>query len=195
MSRQNQSPSSPVDKCNFLVIPNGNDRTTNPANKLFARQGIQWLQTPRWSRSFVAVVVILRRSRHCPLTWGLGNGSIDEIPSHCGFGFVCVQFAGARWMYLPMRQWADATPLQQRPRYRAVLHGDMRPSSAFNRANQSADDPATRHDILPTGPDLRSVRKLPLATGLPIILNSNQSSTDLTDAAANGWPSSPVGPP
>jgi hypothetical protein len=133
---------------------------------------------------------------NCPSSWGpWKRESIDEISSHCGFGFVCVQFAGARRMYLPMRQWADATPLQQRPRYRAVLHGDMRPSSAFNRANQSADDPATRHDILPTGPDLRPVRKLPLATGLPIILNSNQSSTDLTDAAANGWPSSPVGPP
>jgi hypothetical protein len=115
--------------------------------------------------------------------------SIDEIPSHHGFGFVCVQFAGARWMYLPMRQWADATPLQQRPRYRAALHGDMRPGRAFNRPNQSADDPATGHDILPTGPDLRPVRKLPLATGLPMILNSNQLSIDFTDAAAaNGRP-------
>jgi hypothetical protein len=49
---------------------------------------------------------------------------------------------------------------------------------------QSANDPATGHDILPTGPDLRPVRKLPLATGLPIILNSNQSSTDLMGATA-----------
>jgi hypothetical protein len=92
---------------------------------------------------------------------------IDEIPSHRGFGgFVCVQFAGARWMYLPMRQWADATPLQQRPRYRAALHGNMRPGCAFNRPNQSADDPATGHDILPTGPDLRPVWELPMATSL-----------------------------
>ena len=27
-----------MDKWNFLVIPNGNDRTTNPAHKLYARQ-------------------------------------------------------------------------------------------------------------------------------------------------------------
>ena len=27
-----------LDKWNFLVIPNGNDRTTNPVHKLFARQ-------------------------------------------------------------------------------------------------------------------------------------------------------------
>ena len=33
-SAKNQSP----DKWDFLVIPNGNDRTTNPAHKLFARQ-------------------------------------------------------------------------------------------------------------------------------------------------------------
>jgi hypothetical protein len=100
------------------------------------------------------------------INWRLGKGSIDENPSHRGFGFVCVQFAGARWMYLPMRQWADATPLQQRPRYRAALHGNMRPGCAFNRPNQSADDPATGHDILPTGPDLRPVWELPMATGL-----------------------------
>jgi hypothetical protein len=77
-------------------------------------------------------------------------------------------------MYLPMRRWADATPLQQHPRYRAALHGDMRPGRAFIRPNQSAEDPATGHNILPTSPDLRPVRKLPLATGLPVILNSNQ---------------------
>jgi hypothetical protein len=112
------------------------------------------------------------------INWRLGKGSIDENPSHRGFGFVRVEFAGARWMYLPMRQWADATPLQQHPRYRPALHGDMRPGRAFNRPNQSADDPATRHDILPTGPDLRPVRKLPLATGLPIILNPNGSSNE-----------------
>jgi hypothetical protein len=82
------------------------------------------------------------------------KGSIDENPSHRGFGFVRVQFASARWMYLPMRQWADATPLQQHLRYRPALHGDMRPGRAFNHPNQSADDPATGHDILPTGPDL-----------------------------------------
>jgi hypothetical protein len=63
------------------------------------------------------------------------------------------------------------------------------------RPNQSAEGPRTGHNILPTGPDLRPVRKLPLATGLPIILNSNQSSIDLTDAAANGRPGSPVGRP
>ena len=64
-------------------------------------------------------------------------------------------------------------PLCSRPSiYRAVLHGDMRPGRAFNRPNQSAEYPATGHNILPTGPGLRSVRKLPLATGLPIILNS-----------------------
>jgi hypothetical protein len=90
----------------------------------------------------------------------------DENPSHRGFGFVRVQFAGAGWMYLPMRQWADATPLQQRPRYPAALHGDMRPGCAVNRPNQSADDPARGHDILSTGPDLRPVRELPMATGL-----------------------------
>jgi hypothetical protein len=105
-------------------------------------------------------------SRHCSLSWGLGKGSIDENPSHRGFGFVRVQFAGAGWMYLPMRQWADATSLQQCPRYRAALHGDMRPDRAFNRPNQSANDPATGHNILPTGPDLRPVRELPMATGL-----------------------------
>ena len=108
---------------------------------------------------------------------------------------LCAFTAGAGWMYLPMRRWEDATPLQQHPRYRAALHGDMRPGRAFNRPNQSAEDFATGHNILPTGPDLRPVRKLPLATGLPIILNSNQSSIDLTDAAANGRPGSPVGRP
>ena len=158
-----------MDNWNFLVIPNGNDRTTNPAHKLFVRQRHLVAANTRWSRSFVAVVVIFRLSRHCPLTWGLGKGSTDENPSHRGFGFVRVQFAGAGWMYLPMRRWADATPLQQHPRYRATLHGDMRPGRAFNRPNQSAEYPATGHNILPTGPDLRPVRKLPLATGLPLI--------------------------
>jgi len=42
-------------------------------------------------------------------SWSLGKGSIDENPRHRAFGFVRVQFAGAGWMYLPMRQWADAT--------------------------------------------------------------------------------------
>src|SRR5262245_50208498 len=72
-------------------------------------------------------------------------------------------------------------------RCRAALHGDMRPGCAFNRPNQSADDPATGHDILPTGPDLRPVRKLPLATGLPIILNSNQLGIDFTDAERSDY--------
>jgi len=80
--------------------------------------------------------------------------------------------------YLPMRRWADATPLQQHPRYRAVLHGDMRSGRAFNRPNQSAA--ATGHNILPTGPDLRPVRKLPLAIGLPIILSSALMSQPIT---------------
>ena len=80
---------------------------------------------------------------------------------------LCVFSSQAQcWMHLPMRRWADATPLQQYPRYRAALHGDMRPGRAFNRP------PATGRNILPTGPDLRPVRKLPLATGLPIILKS-----------------------
>jgi hypothetical protein len=177
-----------VDKWNFLVIPNGNDKTTNPAHKLFARQRHSVAaNTPvesqfrRCRRHFPSVSAL-------PLNLGPWKGSIDENPSHRGFGFVRVQFAGAGWMYLPMRRWADATPLQQHPRYRAPLHGDVRPGRAFNRPNQSAEDPATGHNILPTGPDLRPVRKLPLATGLPIILNSNQSSIDLTDAAANGRP-------
>ena len=112
----------------------------------------------------VAVVVIFPSVS--ALILGPWKGSIDENPSHRGFGFVRVQFTGAGWMYLPMRQWADATPLRQRPRYRAALHGDMRPGRAFNRSNQSADDPATGHDVLPTGPDLRPVWELPMATGL-----------------------------
>jgi hypothetical protein len=33
-------------------------------------------------------------SRH--LSWGLGKGIIDENPSHRGFGFVRVQFAGVK---------------------------------------------------------------------------------------------------
>ena len=110
----------------------------------------------------------------------LGKGSNDENPSHHGFGFLRVQLAGAGWMHLPMRRWADATALQQHPRYRAALHGDMRPGRAFNRPNQSAEYPATGHNILPTGPDLRPVWKLPLATGLPIILNSALMSQPLT---------------
>ena len=61
---------------------------------------------------------------------------------------LCAFTAGAGWMYLPMRRWADATPLQQHPRYRAALHGDMRPGRAFNRPNQSAEDLATGHNIL-----------------------------------------------
>ena len=161
-----------MDKWNFLVIPNGNDRTTNPAHKLFARQRHSVAANTPVESQFRRCRRHFPSARHCPLTWGLGKGSIDENPSHRGFGFVRVQFAGAGWMYLPMRRWADATPLQQHPRYRAVLHGDMRPGRAFNRPNQSAEDPATGHNILPTGPDLRPVRKLPLATGLPIILNS-----------------------
>ena len=129
----------------FSSDPNGNDRTTNPAHNLFARQQHSVTPNTPWSWSFVAVIVIFRLSRHCPLTWGLGKGSIDENPSHRGFGFVRVQFAGAGWMYLPMRQWADATPLQQHPRYRAAVHGDMRPGRAFNRPNQSAENPAPGH--------------------------------------------------
>jgi hypothetical protein len=51
-------------------------------------------------------------------------------------------------MHLPMRRWADATPLQQHPRYRTDLHGDMRPGRAFSRPNQSAEVPGTGHNIL-----------------------------------------------
>ena len=101
-----------MDKWNFLVIPNGNDRTTNPAHKLFARQ----------RHSVAANTSVELQFRRCrrhlpsvsapPLTWSLWKGSIDENPSHRGLGFVRVQFAGASWMYLPMRQWADVTPLQ-----------------------------------------------------------------------------------
>jgi hypothetical protein len=115
-------------------------------------------------------VDVCRCRRHFPFVSAIilepWKRSIDENPRHRGFGFVRVQFAGAGWMYLPMRQWADATPLQQCPRYRAALHGDMRPGRAFNRSNQSADDPATGHDVLPTGSDLRPVWELPMATGL-----------------------------
>ena len=89
-------------------------------------------------------------------------------------------------MYLPMRRWADATPLQQHPRYRAALHGDMRPGRAFNRPNQSAEYPATGHNILPTGPGF--------ATSLEIAAGNRSADDfeleiDLTDAAANGRPS------
>src|SRR5262249_7499583 len=104
-------------------------------------------------------------SRRCRRHFPLGPWNREY---HRGFGFVRVQFAGAGWMYLPMRQWADATPLQQRPRYRAALHGDMRPGCAFNRPNQSANDPTPGHNILSTGPDLRPVRELPMATGLQV---------------------------
>jgi hypothetical protein len=87
-----------VDKWIFVVIPNESDRTTNPAtaHKLFARQ----------RHSVAANTPVESQFRRCrrhfpsvsalpPLTWGLGKGSIDENPSHRGFGFVRVQFAGA----------------------------------------------------------------------------------------------------
>src|SRR2546430_16233291 len=52
----------------------------------------------------VAVVVIFPSVSALLLILGpWKRESIDEIPSHRGFGFVCVQFACARWMYLPMR--------------------------------------------------------------------------------------------
>jgi hypothetical protein len=58
------------------------------------------------------------------------QGERDENHSR-GFGLVRTQFTGAGWMYLSMRQRADAASLQQRPRHCAALYGDMRPRSAL----------------------------------------------------------------
>ena len=98
-SAKNQSP----DKWNFLVIPNGNDRTTTLFISCSRGNGIQRPQTR----------TVESQCRHCPLTRGLGKVGIDENPNHHGFGFVRVQLASAGWMHLPMRRWADATALQQ----------------------------------------------------------------------------------
>ena len=78
-----------MDKWNFLVIPNGNDRTTNPAHKLFARQRHSVAANTPVESQFRRCRRHFRLSRHCPLTWGLAKGSIDD-PSHRGFGFVRV---------------------------------------------------------------------------------------------------------
>src|SRR5262245_31907676 len=137
-------------------------------------------------RMFVDVVSLSSAFSVClgTYSWSLGKGSIDENPRHRGFGFVRVQFAGAGWMYLPMRQWAGATALQQRPRYRAALHGDMRAGRAFNRPNQSANDPATGHNILPTGPGLLPFRELQVTAGLQLGGESASASDGGGDRAA-----------
>ena len=58
-----------MDKWNFLVIPNGNDRTTNPAHKLFARQRHSVAANTPVESQFRRCRRHFRLSRHCPLTW------------------------------------------------------------------------------------------------------------------------------
>src|SRR5262245_24869793 len=93
--------------------------------------------------------------------------------------------ASASRMHLPMRERPDAASMQQRARSGADLPADSLSNRlALDRTHQPSEYPANWDLAMPSGPDLRPVRQLPLARGLPLILNSNQSSIDLADAAA-----------
>src|SRR5262245_30611240 len=73
-------------------------------------------------------------------------------------------------MHLPMRQRPDATALSERARCPADLSArDLPDHGAVHCADRAALDPADRNQLVPSGQNLRSVRKLPMARGLPVI--------------------------
>src|SRR5262249_20485410 len=107
-------------------------------------------------RMFVDVAPLSSSFSVCLGTYfgALDKGVTEEYPSSGVLVLARVNAEGEAGMSLQMRKGEDAPPLQQRPRYRAALKGGMRPGRAFNPPNKPANNPATGHNILPTGPDL-----------------------------------------
>jgi hypothetical protein len=94
----------------------------------------------------------------------------DEEFFGCGC-VACIGGACERDVRLSVRRWANAAALSKCHRLSAAMSANDLPDHvAIDSADRSTDPAAARHHAMPPGTGVRSVRPLPMAASLSLMV-------------------------